>query len=290
MNKLFILTICILSLCSCQQNKDKSLIALVQEWQGKEIQFPMQNPVFVNLSGDTVPLLDQETSYKVLMYIDSIGCTTCKFKLAEWKKFINVADSICRGDISFYFIITPNNLEQIKYKVKRENFTYPICYDLNGEMNKINNFPKKIDYQTFLLSNDNRVIAIGNPINNPNIRELYLSKLGYNSVIIDKKPKTAIEVDTKTIKLGEIPLGNNFEQNLKIKNIGNNPFVIYYASTSCDCTNVEYDWKSIPAKDSGYVNIQYKADAVGEFTRSIMIYGNIPQKSISIDIEGTVVK
>lgn len=40
--------------------------------------------------------------------------------------------------------------------------------------NKLNKLPPYPMFQTFLLDKNNRVIAIGNPIHNPKVKELYL--------------------------------------------------------------------------------------------------------------------
>lgn len=77
---------------SCgKSNKDKSF-SLLQKWIGKELSLPARS-VFTIQGKDTVEYSIQNT-YKILTYIDSTGCTSCKLKLAEWEKFITVVDSI----------------------------------------------------------------------------------------------------------------------------------------------------------------------------------------------------
>ena len=34
-----------------------------------------------------------QKDYKILMYIDSTGCSSCRLKLFEWKQFIEETDS-----------------------------------------------------------------------------------------------------------------------------------------------------------------------------------------------------
>ena len=41
-------------------------------------------------------------------------------------------------------------------------------------MNNKNHFPTEIQLQTFLLDRENKVILMGNPIYNPEIKQLYL--------------------------------------------------------------------------------------------------------------------
>ena len=69
---------------SCgKSNKDKSF-SLLQKWIGKELSLPARS-VFTIQGKDTVEYPIQNT-YKILTYIDSTGCTSCKLKLAEWEK------------------------------------------------------------------------------------------------------------------------------------------------------------------------------------------------------------
>ena len=60
---------------------------LVREWEGKEIQFP-SNSVFTIQGKDTIEYSGDNSDYKIVTYIDSIGCTSCKLQLQNWKDFI----------------------------------------------------------------------------------------------------------------------------------------------------------------------------------------------------------
>jgi hypothetical protein len=42
-----------------------------------------------------------EGDYKVLLYVDSVGCTSCKLRLWDWKALIAEADSAFAGKLSF---------------------------------------------------------------------------------------------------------------------------------------------------------------------------------------------
>ena len=59
-----------------------------------------------------------------------------------------------------------------KFKTSIALILYFILF--NVFINKINNFPEQIEYQTFLLNQDNRVLIIGNPIKNEKLWNLYL--------------------------------------------------------------------------------------------------------------------
>ena len=79
--KTAILSLVLLLLASCQDNKKEQLLHLVKEWQGKEIRFP-EKPVFTRFVTDTTDYrIPVAAGYKVVVYVDSIGCVSCKLQL-----------------------------------------------------------------------------------------------------------------------------------------------------------------------------------------------------------------
>ena len=69
---------------SCQKNDRAKVESLVKEWNNKEIRFP-DNPVFTRFVTDTVPYRIPKTDYKVVVFVDSVGCISCKLQLPKWK-------------------------------------------------------------------------------------------------------------------------------------------------------------------------------------------------------------
>lgn len=69
-------------LASCQESKEKAVLRLVNEWNGKEIKFPAHS-VFTIQGKDTVNFDFGNADYKVITYIDSVGCTSCKLQLPQ---------------------------------------------------------------------------------------------------------------------------------------------------------------------------------------------------------------
>lgn len=97
MKKGFVFTMYIMVLLilfsSCQNKTKNHVIQLVREWEGKEIQFP-PNSVFTIQGKDTIKHSGDNCDYKIVTYIDSIGCTSCKLQLQNWKDFILKMDSL----------------------------------------------------------------------------------------------------------------------------------------------------------------------------------------------------
>ena len=166
----------LLFLFSCQKTPQEHITQLVEEWQGKEVRFP-ETPVFTRQLSDTVDYRIPETEYKVLVYVDSIGCTSCKLQLPKWKEFITYVDSVSGGQVPFLFFFQSKDNKELRYILKRDNFRLPVCVDSQNEFGKLNRFPSEQMFQTFLLDKDNRVKVIGNPIHNLSVKELYLKEI-----------------------------------------------------------------------------------------------------------------
>ena len=73
-------------LASCQESREEAVLRLVSEWNGKEIKFPSRS-VFTIQGKDTLDFEFGNAGYKVITYIDSVGCTSCKLQLSRWKSW-----------------------------------------------------------------------------------------------------------------------------------------------------------------------------------------------------------
>ena len=110
-------------------------------------------------------------SYKIFTYVDSMGCTSCRLGLQQWKDLIDSC-RIQQWKISFLFVVHSNNYAMFEEAIKYFEFDYPIIYDHNNKFEKINRFPVE-PYRTFLLDKNNKVKLVGSPINNSKMWELY---------------------------------------------------------------------------------------------------------------------
>ena len=164
-----------LLLFSCGDKDKEEITRLVTQWQGKEIIIPI-NSIFTIQGKDTVDV-DFNTEHKILVYVDSTGCTSCRLQLHKWKEFIAQVDTVAKEPVQFLFYLTPKSVKEARYITRRDDFTYPMCVDINNEINKKNQFPTKDTFHTFLLDAENKVQVIGNPIHNSAVRDLYLKTI-----------------------------------------------------------------------------------------------------------------
>ena len=276
-----------LFLFSCSDDKKHDIEVLVKEWNNKEIRFP-ENPVFTRYVTDTIPYRIPKTDYKVVVFVDSVGCISCKLQLPRWKEFMHEVDSLSDGNVPFVFFFQTKDVRELRYILRRDNFSHPVCIDTEDSFYRLNRFPGEMMFQTFLVNSENRVKVIGNPIHNLSVKDLYLKEIaGIEAVSL---PVTTILADSAEYHYGVV--GENMTANKKIilKNTGNEVFRIKGTTTSCDCMTAEYDWDEIPPGGKAAMTVKYEAEEPGDFWRTITIYGNIPEKSFTLDFWGTVRK
>ena len=273
-------------LTACKENNKEKFALLVQEWQGKEIVFP-QDMAFTRFVTEPVDYRIPDAEYKVLVYVDSVGCTSCKLQLPKWKELIAHVDSATNGNVPFIFVFQSKDDRELRYILKCDNFDRPVCIDRNNRFNSSNRFPQDITFQTFLLDKDNKVKVIGNPVHNLAVRDLYLKQITgmqYQEAL----PKTTLETDKAEYDLGTVKEGTTKKQTVTVRNTGTSVFKLKGFTTSCDCTEATCDWKELQPGESGTVTVSYEAEQPGDFYRTVEIYGNIPNNSLMMSFIGTV--
>lgn len=285
----FFLVLFLLLAISCQDSRKNKLSSLVKKWSGKEILFPTYS-VFTIQGKDTVDFDFSHSTYKVVMYVDSIGCIACKLQLYKWKRFIK---EICAKkrpniDIAFIFYFFPKDKRALQDIMRRESFTYPVCFDEKDEFNKLNHVPSEVAFQTLLLDNRNTVIAVGNPIHNLKVRKLYQKLLGSEDVLSERQALTTAKLNVSDVNLGTILKTEKHEQEVKITNTGTKPLVIQDVNTSCGCIAVEFSNEPIAVGGETVVRLIYNADKNGYFRKTIDIHCNVATSPLQIIITGNV--
>ena len=286
MKKLLYISLLLSLLTACKENNKEKFALLVQEWQGKEIVFP-QDMAFTRFVTESVDYRIPDAEYKVLVYVDSVGCTSCKLQLLKWKELIAHVDSATNGNVPFIFIFQSKDDRELRYILKCDNFDSPVCIDRNNRFNSSNRFPQDITFQTFLLDKDNKVKVIGNPVHNLAVRDLYLKQITgiqYQEAL----PKTTLETEQAEYDLGTVKEGTTKKQAVTVRNTGTSVFKLKGFTTSCDCTEATCDWKELQPGESGTVTVSYEAEQPGDFYRTVEIYGNIPNNSLMVSFIGTV--
>lgn len=272
-------------LSTCQDKQKEIITLLVKEWQGKQILFP-ENMVFTRFASDTTNFVIPTSDYKVLVFVDSIGCTSCKLQLSRWKEFIRYTDSISQKNIPFLFFFQFDDQWEIHSLLIRENFDKPICLDRSDSLNQLNHFPKDIRFQVFLLDKNNKVVVIGNPVHNPNVKELYLEEISRKQPVAPIQ--TTVKVEKESLLLETIPLGKSKDTLFKLVNTGDQPLVIIDVTTTCGCAQTLFDKHPVQPGESLHIKVGVTPENKGLFDETITVKCNTNQL-IKLNIRGNTI-
>lgn len=71
---------------SCKISEDESWKEELYKWNGREIQIPSNLKFSIYGENEVDNVISK--GYKIVHYVDSVGCTSCKLNLLGWKNFI----------------------------------------------------------------------------------------------------------------------------------------------------------------------------------------------------------
>ena len=193
------------------------------------------------------------------------------------------------GNVPVLFFLHPKDKSELAYIFRRDHFTYPVCIDENDSLNKLNHFPSDMMFQTFLLDRDNKVLAIGNPIHNPKVKELYLKIIQGEKVEKDKGTEvinTKVTIDKTSISLGRFNWQKEQKVTFTLKNTGNKPLVVQDINTSCGCTSVSFSKEPVQPGGELKLGVTYTAEHPEHFNKTITVYCNMESSPLVLKIMG----
>lgn len=287
MKRIHLYFIAFLAVCviSCKESKQEEIARLVNEWSEKEILFP-DHSTFTRMGKDTLDFFDEKGKYCIISYVDSMGCISCKLQLPKWKEFMHETDSLAQGLVSYRFYFHPKDLKDIKYILRRDAFNYPVCIDLNDEFNQLNQFPSDMTFQTFLVDSLNRVVAIGNPIHNAKVKELYLSIMTGKKRDASSLVMTTAIVDKTKADLGEFNWKEPQSVLFTLTNTGKNLLVIHDVNTSCGCITVDYNKEPVKPGSTLVIKVTYTAEHAEQINKTISLHCNMEKSPIQLQVKG----
>lgn len=273
---------------SCRKNqKLADAEKIVNEWIGKKIILP--SDIRCTYMGREATCPNINTPYKILVYTDSTGCTSCKLALDKWNSLMNEVDTLMTGQVCFLFYFQPKNEKELYFLMKGSDFNQTVFMDNESKLNAANKLPNRMNYQCFLLDKDNKVVLIGNPTIDPKMWDLYKQ-----IIIGERSPKqnninlTTAEVEQAEIELKGLKVHKMATGAFMLKNSGNVPLLIKDITTSCGCTVPE--WDKHPIKPGGKTEIKVKVtpDTSGYFRKTITVFCNTKKGSIRLTVKSTV--
>lgn len=287
--RLIILFFVTILLVSCKDSRQDRIAYLVKEWSGKTIRFP-NTMRFTSYSNDTVLVKHsrERLPYTILNYVDMVGCVSCKLQLPRWKEMIREIDSMYPQRVNCLMVFNPKEKRKFIQYLKNNQFDAFVYIDEKDSLNYLNNFLQNDHFHTFLLDKDDKIIAIGNPLFKPGVRDLYFNIISGNTIFTsaDKRSLTTVSLSKDKIDFGDFSWDKGEEAEIVVSNVGKIPLVINDAITSCGCTTVQYTKELVRPGESVVLKINYKADQPGHFNKTITVYCNAKGSPFSLKISG----
>ncbi len=285
-NRCLLLILCICVFVSCQNTGKSKIMNRYAELLKSEILFP-DSMIFVKDIFDTVQV-DYNNKIKIVTYNDSAGCLNCNLALSKWIDLIKYVDSLTNEKVAFINIVNIRHLTTLKDVVYGNRFHYPLFIDSEDKFNNLNKLPNDYQFRTFLLDENNRVVLIGNPVQNQKIRDLYIRTICERLGV-----KTDLNVVSKPLNqnksLGTFNWKAEQTATFTIHNTSNEPMLIDTLYSSCECTTAEIDKYSIEPADSAIVTVTFKAEKPEMFMREVYIDVQ-GKEQIVLSIEGEAVE
>lgn len=151
---------------------NQKTVSMVTELMNRQLK--LDSMKFTVLGKDTSTFDINSYQYKIFTYIRQSECISCNLRLNEWKEYIEDIKHY-NSNVGFVFYYPVKSKKDIIYFLEDEDFSYPVCIDPKDHLNIVETMPHDVRLQTFLLDKDNKIIAIGNPIINSSINDLYVS-------------------------------------------------------------------------------------------------------------------
>ena len=92
---------------------------------------------------DTVPYKIPKTDYKVGGLCRFCGLYQLQGFSCQNGRIRHEVDSLSDGNVPFIFFFQTKDVRELRYILRRDNFSHPVCIDTEDSFYKLNRFPGK---------------------------------------------------------------------------------------------------------------------------------------------------
>ena len=163
---LIIATILILFSWGCTNSRER----YIKKTIGSELVIFVDSMTKVN--NRELYYVEIEKPLKIVVYSDSTNCNACDIKFPLWKiRFRELTRE--NNNIGLIFIINTEEIEDMELNADAVKAPGLRLYDTKGVFKRKNDLFHERTFHVFLLDKENKVIIVGNPIENSNLYNLY---------------------------------------------------------------------------------------------------------------------
>lgn len=217
------LAIVLILFASCS-SYERDHHSVVRKWLDKEIYMP--ESLRYQIKDIPINYDFEDADFKIVTYLDSTGCSSCRMKLSEWNDIINEFKSIPDISVNFVMVFNTKKPNDVVRKLKVNNFSHPIVFDDNNRFAELNLLPTDIMCHTFLLDGDNKIIGIGNPAYNPKVRKLYANIISKDIPLQKHGDDIYTVCCSSSVPLGVMKISDTINVKLDLQNNDSIPLYI----------------------------------------------------------------
>ncbi len=125
---------------------------------------------------DTIILNTDIGLARLIVYVDPVTCSSCRLKLMfEYTDVIDFHEEAGEAFVPLFIFSPPQaNVDEVIRTLETTQFNYPVFIDEHQAFPAANpHIPADNRFHTFLIDKNGKVILVGDPVNNPQLWELY---------------------------------------------------------------------------------------------------------------------
>lgn len=173
-----IITVCFIVIIvkAVVQKSARTIQNDIIEMQGKPIKLDFSN-ADVYLNG-TIAMYNHKEANKLVVFIDSLSCTSCF--LNNMAVYYDINDSISMKNGHLVIVLNPlkKSIDEVREKIVMGKYPFYCIIDKNGDfMRKNPHIPDNNMFHSFLLDKSDKIILVGDPTYNQKIKDLFLRQL-----------------------------------------------------------------------------------------------------------------
>lgn len=279
-NIILLMILVLAASCSDKLEKERKVLASLL---GKEITLPGSLDYRIQDIHIDYPM--NHADFKIVTYIDSNGCTACRMKLQEWDRYINSVMSLDDVDVAFLMILNTKKPDEISHVLAQYQFNHPVAVDSDNLFFTANTLLSENAYHTLLLDADNKVVAVGNPVMNPKVREVY-DRIIKGEDTCEKSNFCLVPVEA----IGALNPCDTIVKRFAVHNTSETPLTIQEIVPSCNCLAAVASSSAVVPGSTEFVTVTFTADSVvGPFKRYVDIFYKEKDNPERITLHGFVI-
>lgn len=116
----------------------------------------------------------------------------------------------------------------------------------------------------------------------------FFHKMDFRNSEDMKESSTEISILEKKMDVGDLILDSVFVKEVKIKNVGTRPLVVYDIKTGCGCIEAQFGSKKVFPDSTGTLYLKIRPESLGSYVQRIAISCNVKNAPVMLSVKGWV--